>query len=292
VNTLQDQIKFGFAAYTGVQGTTCPLDLVTAPAPTPALNDYDAINTTYSATDSAGPKTESPTAAALAAMLGKLGPSTGTNSGAKFVFLITDGGQDFCNDGDNTCAADAVVYALQALKAAGISSKVFGIKGSTGLTGGDLQNFTNAGAGVGVTCNAPAIYGLCHGTVLNPAWTQLWTSLGRTTNQALGTYQAASVSTPTLQLDTTNPDSMNQALLSAAAATKSCTFDVSGAGINAAKAAQGTVTIDGVNVPLNANNGWHLTSATVLDLVGSACTKWQAATSSVISFDFPCQSLL
>jgi len=51
------------------------------------------------------------------------------------------------------------------------------------------------------------------------------------------------------------------------------------------------VKVDGVSVPFNANNGWHLSSATVLDLAGTACTKWQGPTSVQISFDFPCQSL-
>jgi len=289
IDELEGQIKFGVSAYTGVVGQTCPLDLVNLGSP--ALNDYDAINTAYSALDSAGVKTESPTAAALAAIAAALPTNTGpgTSSGSKFVFLITDGGQDFCNDGMPSCASDAVVYELQTLKAAGVTSKTFGIKGSTGLTGADLQDFENAGAGVAVAGSAPTIYGACHD--LSVPWTTAWSSLGRGLNQALGAYQTTGGSTPSVLLDTTSADSMSQALMSAAAQTKSCTFDVTGASIDLATAAQASVQINGVSVPFNAANGWRMNSATVLELVGSACTKWQTPTSLQISFDFPCQTL-
>jgi hypothetical protein len=289
INALQDQIKFGVSAYTGVVGQTCPLDLVNLGSP--ALNDYDAINTAYSALEGAGMKTESPTAAALAAIAAALPSNSGpsTSSSAKFVFLITDGGQDFCNDGMPSCASDAVVYELQALKAAGVTSKTFGIKGSAGLTGADLQDFENAGAGVAVAGSAQTIYGACHNVSL--PWTAAWSSLARGVNQALGAYQPTGGSTPSVLLDTTSPDSMSQALMSAAAQTKSCTFDVTGASIDLANAAQASVQIDGVSVPFSAVNGWRMNSATVLELVGSACSKWQTPTSLQISFDFPCQTL-
>jgi hypothetical protein len=289
IDALQAQIKFGVSAYTGVVGQTCPLDLVNLGSP--ALNDYDAINTAYSALDSAGMKTESPTAAALAAIAAALPTNSGpsASSGSLFVFLITDGGQDFCNDGMPSCASDAVVYELQALKAAGVTSKTFGIKGSTGLTAPDLQDFENAGAGVAVAGSAPTIYGACHN--VSVPWTTAWSSLGRGVNQALGAYQMAGGSTASVLLDTTNPDSMSQALLSAAAQIKSCTFDVTGASIDLTTAAQASVQIDGASVPFSAANGWHMNSATVLELVGSACSKWQAPASLQISFDFPCQTL-
>jgi hypothetical protein len=289
VNTLQSQIKFGLAAYTGVVGNTCPLDFVSAGTPT--LNDYSTINPFYSGLASVAEKSESPTAAALAAVLAAVPPNAGPSTGAPigYVFLITDGGQDFCNDGNNGCASDAVVYELQALKAAGVTSKVFGIKGSASLAADDLTDFENAGAGAAVAGSATAIYTACHG--VSAPWTTEWSALGRAAAQALGTYQPGGGSTPSVLLDTTSTDSMTQALLSAAAQTKSCSFDVSGAGIDLANAGQGTVQIDGANVSFNANNGWTMPSATVLTLVGSACTKWRAPSSTQISFDFPCSSL-
>ncbi len=288
ISALQSQIQFGVAAYTGVVGQTCPLDLTNLGSP--ALNDYAALNTAYSALDTAGLKTESPTAAALAALdsvLSSAGPSV-SNGAAKFVFLITDGGQDFCDDENTTCGSDAVVYEMQALKAGGVTTKTFGIKGSLGLTNDDLQDFENAGAAAAVGGNATTIYTTCHGSV---GWTALATSLSRGPNQALGTYQANGASTPSVLLDTTSTDSMSQALLSAAAGVRSCTFDVTGSSVDLANAAQGSVEIDGAALPFNAANGWHMTSSTVLELVGSACAKWQAPTSQQISFDFPCSSL-
>jgi len=288
INALQSQVQFGVAAYTGIVGQTCPLDLTNLGSP--ALNDYAALNAAYSALDTAGLKTESPTAAALAALastLSSAGPSV-TNGAAKYVFLITDGGQDFCDDENSACGSDAAVYEMQVLKMAGVTSKTFGIKGSLGLTNGDLQDFENAGAGAAVGGNSTTIYNTCHGSV---GWTALATSLSRGTNQALGTYQANGASTPSVLLDTTSTDSMNQALLSAAASIRSCTFDVTGSSIDLANAAQGSVQIDGTELPFNAANGWHMTSPTVLELVGSTCAKWQAPTSQQISFDFPCSSL-
>jgi hypothetical protein len=49
--------------------------------------------------------------------------------------------------------------------------------------------------------------------------------------------------------------------------------------------------IDGVSIPFDATNGWTMSSATQLDLVGTACNTWRS-TGKDIKFKFPCDVII
>ena len=284
INAYASQIRFGLAAYTGVAAQTCPLDLTSASGI--ALDNYTNISQLLGSLGSPGTKAESPTAAALA----KIRTSVLAESGSsKTIFLITDGGHDFCNDTNSACPADALVAQLQSIHAAGAQTSVFGIKGSPYLDLTYTQAEANAGAGVPVLGNAQTTYWACSS---DAAWRALWQTNGSVADQALGSYVATTtIATPYTLLDTTQPDAMTSALKTATAALKTCTYDLTGAQLNQTLAAQGAVRIDGTSVPMDASNGWRLNSSTELELVGTACANWRTATAQTISFDFPCAVL-
>jgi hypothetical protein len=284
IDAFASQIRFGLAAYTGVASKTCPLDLTSAGGI--ALDNYATINQMLSPLASPGVKAESPTAAAIASVRATVTAQSGSS---KTIFLVTDGGHDFCDDGDLRCPADALVAQLQTTFAAGVQTSVFGIKGATYLDLTDTQAEANAGSGAPVVGDALNLYYACSG---GTDWRALWIAKGSVANQALGSYvSSTSTNTPYTLLDTTQPDTMTSALKTATAALRSCTYDLSGAQVNQSLAAQGVVRIDGTSIPMDASNGWRLNSATELELVGSACATWRTAASQNISFDFPCSIL-
>ncbi|HET7538661.1 MAG TPA: vWA domain-containing protein [Polyangiaceae bacterium] len=284
ISAFTSQIRFGLAAYTGVATKTCPLDLTSAGGI--ALDNYAAINQLLTGLASPGDKAESPTAAAIATIRTTLAAESGNS---KTIFLLTDGGHDFCNDSDLNCPADALVAQIQSAFAAGIRTSVFGIKGAPYLDLTHTQAEANAGSGAPVVGDATALYWACNG---QSDWRALWTAKGSPPQQALGNYVSSSTTnTPYTLLDTTQPDTMTSALKAATAALRSCTYDLTGAQVNQSLAAQGVVRIDGTNIPMDATNGWRLNSATELELVGNACAAWHTAASQTISFDFPCSIL-
>jgi len=285
INAYASQIRFGLAAYTGVSMQTCPLDLTSAASI--ALDNSASINQLLLALGSPGVKAESPTAAALASIRPAVVAQAGTTS--KTIFLITDGGHDFCNDTSAMCPGDAVVAQLQSTFTAGVQTSIFGLKGSPYLDLTQTQAQANAGFGAPVAGDASATYYACS---LDGDWHALWAANGSPATQPLGAYVATtSAAVPYTLLDTAQPDTMTSALKAATAALKSCTYDLSGAQVNLALASQASVRIDGVSVPMAASNGWHMNSSTELELVGSACANWRAASAQTISFEFQCASL-
>ncbi|HYQ42142.1 MAG TPA: vWA domain-containing protein [Polyangiaceae bacterium] len=284
INAYASQIRFGLAAYTGVMTQTCPLELTSAGGI--ALDNSANISQLLSALGAPGVKAESPTAAALASIRPTLIAQSGTS---KTIFLITDGGHDFCNDTNASCPADAVVAELQSIFAAGVGTSVFGIKGSPYLDLTQTQAQANAGSGAPAVGDGAATYYACSA---DPDWHSLWVAKGSPTTQPLGTYVAtSSTAVPYTLLDTAQPEAMTTALKAATAALKSCTYDLTGAQVNLALASQGNVRIDGVSVPMDVSNGWHMKNSTELELVGSACANWRSSAAQAISFDFACSML-
>ena len=284
ISAYESQIRFGLAVYTGVIGQTCPLDLTTAGGI--ALGNHSNISQVLGPLGTPGVKAESPTAAAFASIRSSL---LAQNATSKTIFLITDGGHDFCNDTNNTCPGDALVAQLQSAFAAGVQTSLFGIKGSPYLDLTQTQALANAGSGAPVIGNALDTFYVCTG---DSEWHSLWVAKGSPASQPLGSYVASSTTNaPYTLLDTTLPDTLPGVLKAATAALKSCTYDLTGAQVNQALAGQGVVRVNGVSVPMDASNGWRMNSATELELVGSACTNWRSASAQTISFEFPCPIL-
>ena len=74
---------------------------------------------------------------------------------------------------------------------------------------------------------------------------------------------------------------------------KSCRFDLQGRiKVNLMYQSDGTITIDGQDVPFGPPDGWHMESETVLVLDGASCARWQQPSSVHITFDFPCDAII
>ena len=67
---------------------------------------------------------------------------------------------------------------------------------------------------------------------------------------------------------------------------RSCILTINGS-IDPAKADQGTITLDGVELLFNDPNGWQLNTPTEIELLGAACDAIQEGDHSVVG-SFPC----
>ena len=105
---LQADIRFGFGAFTGEVGQTCPMfDKVPI-----ALNNSDAIATVYKKLGRPQ-KGETPTAKVLTQVRDIL--KADASPGEKYILFVTDGEPDYCDDPNPICPVDSVVGGLQAL---------------------------------------------------------------------------------------------------------------------------------------------------------------------------------
>ena len=299
IQELQGDIRFGFGAYTGAIGGTCPLyDTVAA-----NLNNHDAIAALYNSLEPpTQPKGETPTMLGLAAAQQALTAAT-EPEGEKYILLVTDGEPDYCADGNPLCPADAVVYHLQELYTQGIGTFVMGIQAvSSPISAGSLQAFANAGVGQPVATLDPSrnIYQECfNGGDPNAAgWKTEFAAAGRTTDQTLGIYSptggTAEVFRPDDQSNTTSLAEKIRAVVSSV--SKSCIFDIeSGIRINLANTqllGQSNITIEGMPVAMDAVNGWTMNSETQLEFHGAACELWRQDSSMNLYFGFPCESVI
>ncbi len=55
---------------------------------------------------------------------------------------------------------------------------------------------------------------------------------------------------------------------------------------------QGTVEVDGVEIPCSSEDGWRLKDPRTIELVGSACTDLRSRPTAQIKADFPCGIIL
>lgn len=314
IQSLQAQVAFGFGAYTGINPNTtagmCPI-LNEVPV---ALNNYTAISTEYNALGQPAFKAETPAELTLEHVGQELGSISlaadagASQPGAKYILFVTDGETDFCDDGTPICPADAVIAELQKLSAKGIQTLILGIPSNeSDISGQVLQAFANVGAGLSTLApplnpgQAPAdpltIYQQCNSV---PGWSALYTAAALPTGNNMGvslaTYAApdASTTNATVYSPTSGTDvtSLTNQISAALQTVKSCSFDLQGEiKVNLALASEGSVTIDGTAIPYDATNGWTMSSATELDLVGSACQSWRT-TGMNIDFNFPCDVLV
>jgi hypothetical protein len=312
IQNLQSQVDFGFGDYTGINPNTtagmCPI----IDAVPPALNNYTAIQAKYTTSATAKPnfKAETPAALSLAiagqtlnqaaSMLADAGAP-----GGKYILWATDGETDFCDDGSCICPADAVIAAIQSLSNQGIQTLVLGLPSNICQTGQQaLQAMANAGAGLPTQApplNAPTdpptspvtIWQQCNS---RPGWMAAYKAAGLPAagNTALATYAttAPTMNATLYKPDPTNVTDLTNKISMALATVKSCSFDLQGKiKVDLTKASEGHVSIDGMAVPYDPTNGWTMSSATTLELVGAACQKWRS-TGMNISFDFPCDILI
>ena len=144
VREVQADIRVGVVTYTGQNGGACP-DLF------PAMNqvgfdknNLPSIESALSTIDRPPYKGETPTAATIQQALPVL--LADPSPGEKVMLLVTDGDPDFCNDPDRVCAMDAVIGAVQAAYAQGVTTTVFGLRRAE-LSEQHLRDVANAGSG-------------------------------------------------------------------------------------------------------------------------------------------------
>jgi hypothetical protein len=291
IQELQASVAFGWGAFTGQAGVTCP-DFQSVP---PALNNYTAINAVYGPMGATGYKSETPVGEALPLVQQALSQSPAT--GDQYILFVTDGEPDFCDDGDSNCPIDDVVYHLQGLAAKGIQTILFGLQNGS-VPPATLQAFANAGAAQPVAApfasngTPESVMQVYYDCANWPGWKAEATAAGQTGMNLLGTYSATGGTAKYYQPDPTDQDALTAQLRSVLSGIKSCTFDLSDFTVDTTQLSEASVTVEGQVVPLDMTNGWRMDSSSELELVGDACTNWKLPTNTKIDFNFPCDILV
>jgi len=306
VMSLQDQVRFGFGAFTGEIGQTCPMfdkvGVISATDftdPAKRMTKYNDIAALYNSLK-APTKGETPTMITLEMVKDLL--TADTAPGDKYVLYVTDGEPDFCDDGNALCPVDSVVWALQDLKASNITTFVFGIKAmASTISDASLQGFANAGGGFAVvppivgtqSLTTTDLYYQCSGVM---PWADQAKKLARAELEPLGTYGAANGNAPVFRPDPTDKAALVNQLANVVAGVKSCLFDLGGhIKVDLTDSVQldgAKVLIEGAAQPHNDASGWKMTSETQLELTGAACDLWRKPATKKIDFQFPCEVII
>lgn len=298
---LQSSVRFGFGAFSG-QAATCP-DM---PSTGLALDNEPAIAALYGSLERP-PFKDTPTLGALNAVAEQLWSDP--VEGAKYILFVTDGEPDYCDDGNPLCPADSVVGRLQRM-AAGldddgvqnepIQTLVFGIDSPLSTISPEvLAAFANAGAGQPVAplvANPTAVSDQCSGV---PGWAADFATTGKVAERgaSAGDYSPIGGAATVYRPDPNDQAELVEQIRAALAGVKSCAFDLGGDGVqvDVVRPDLGVlahVTIDGVDVPFDATNGWHMPSGTTVQLEGAACERWRVPGETSIAFDFPCDVIV
>ncbi|HTV19402.1 MAG TPA: VWA domain-containing protein [Polyangiaceae bacterium] len=277
VGGVQQDIRVGVVTYTGQNGGACP-DLF------PAMNmvsfdknNLPAIESALNTIDRPPYKGETPTAATIQAALPVL--LADPSPGEKVMLLVTDGDPDFCNDPDRVCAMDAVIGAVQAAYAQGVSTAVFGLRRAE-LSEQHLRDVANAGSGQPVAL-PPGINSeedLRNRCRSNPP------------GSLTGTYSATGGNAQYYQANGTDQAALGAALDAVIYGIRSCIFELDGAvEINRDRVGGARITIDdGAPLVYGDANGWTLRTETQVELLGSSCQQIKNPATGGIKFDFPC----
>jgi Mg-chelatase subunit ChlD len=265
IEQLEDDVRFGFATYTGERAGMCPELTRVA---TIAKGNYEAIKQAYEAVEKPSYKGETPTSLALDEVAKTLRAEP---SGPKFILLVTDGEADFCDDPNVTCSRDAVVASAQAAYADGIGTFIFSVGGQVDRA--HLGDVANAGSGQPVLDRQQQVTQQCQG--------------------GKASYADSSGSASFFEPDVNDRSALIGALSSVVAGVRSCVFDLTGrAQIDLAAASEGVVEIDGTRVPFAGPNGYRLNNSTEVELLGAACERLKSAEPRKVFIDFPCEAVL
>jgi len=296
VSRLHEDVRFGFATYTGIQGDTCPLDLQDVGIID--KNNYDAIAGFYTPIMHPGVATETPTPAALRKAQDLLKADFATFPGPKFILLVTDGNPDYCESGATECRADVTVRVLQNLYAdAEVPIRTFGVAlPDPGIDPEWLRGFANAGAGQPVAAardtefcddiSAPTAALLPE---LDPTvWPQ-------------GIYGETMGPEQPYNVDPAQQDQLVEEISGVIAGVKSCTFDLDGElQIVAGREDEGSVVIQSISDPTgtaqtyapDGGDGWKVNNGTQIELVGASCEALRDPETTGIEFGFPCDIII
>lgn len=286
VAAMQDRMRFGFAAFTGQSGLTCPLDLTAAAdIRLENLAGISAVLDPLEPPDPEGVKGETPTAAAIAAVREKL--ALDASPGKVYVLLITDGDPDFCDDRDAVCPSDALVYELQAAYLEGVETRVFNIAGGA-ATASRLEAFARAGRGLAVRGNSQNIYDSC---LTDATWAARLSELGGGEGDSLGNYVGAAPAGSYVTLDPGDAAALSTTLADATATLLSCLFDLEGGPLAEGEEAAVSVELAGEPLSYGDADGWTLHSGSLLELTGEACKLYRSASAPELDISIDCDVL-
>lgn len=300
IEELQAQVRFGFGAFSGQAGGTCPL----MPSESPSLDNHGAIATLYNSLEQPINSKETPTLLAFREVAALL--SADETPGAKYVLFVTDGEPDYCDDGAPICPADSVVGLLQELSSATgespvpINTLVFGVETpQSSISLEVLQAFANAGVGQPVRSPVPLLSDVFYACQGSPGWRTEFARTGKPllAGQTTGTYSTLGGSARVYRPDPSDQAALSDEIRSALAGVKSCTFDLEGDGVEVdlnrndlGDLAQ--VLLNGQAVPFDEVDGWRMLSETTVELRGAACATWRAPEETSLDFDFPCDVIV
>lgn len=316
VQRLQAEVRFGLGVFVGEAGKMCPIfDQVPA-----ALNNHTALAALYNRLGRPQFKAETPAVHVLPMVKRSL--MADTAPGDKYILFVTDSETDYCGDGNQLCPIDSVTYLLQDLYASGIGTFVLGLPSdASSYSTGALRAFANAGAGFPVAVAAPGtaggalptptdIYNQCQGDM---TWRSIWTMAGRTGTVPSAVYEGAGGAGGAAAgaggaagggrnatVYTPNPNDKNalvDTISKVLSGVKSCVFDLGNVNgqsikVDLTQLDKAKVLVMGAEVPQSETNGWHMISASELELVGSACERWRMPNIDLIDFQFPCGTII
>jgi hypothetical protein len=281
VQAVQSDIRVGVVTYTGQNGGTCPDLYPPMNQVTFAKENLPAVESALTSIDRPPYKGETPTAATILQATPVL--LSDPSPGEKVMLLVTDGDPDFCNDPERVCAMDAVIGAVQAAYAQGVTTAVFGLKRQE-LSEQHLRDVANAGAGqpVALPQGVNSEEDLRNRCRNNPP------------GMLQGTYSPTGGNAQFYQANGTDTAALGAALDAVIYGIRSCVFELDGAAeINPERVGSARITIDdGAPLVFGDANGWNLRTATQVELLGSACQQLKNPATSGIKFDFPCDVLI
>src|SRR5690606_28215292 len=115
--------------------------------------------------------------------------------------------------------------------------------------------------------------------------------------QTLAEYSTPGGTVQPFKPDPADQTALTEAIRSALAGVKSCSFDITEGNIEIDHTREdlgdvSTISINGNPVPFDPANGWHMPSATEVRLEGTACETWRQPVETLINFDFPCEVVI
>ncbi len=262
IETLQGVVRFGVVLYTGEDGNpVCPL-LTVAPADPAspgtvrvALGAYDEIRAIY---ESAGTVEDTPTGDAIDAVLDMIaGSELVTGSDPTIFILATDGEPDRCEQLDPNPTDEAQAEAVAAIRRAfdrfAIQTFVIAVADEQELSQEHVNDLANAGQGIAA---------------------------------AAGERVAES-------FRVSNTDALASTLQSIVGGQLTCRVDLQGRVTDAGDGcAGGVVTLNGRNVPCDADQGWRLVNDRQFQLFGDWCDELLDTPGAVIEASFPCGTVV
>jgi hypothetical protein len=282
ITNLEQSISFGLATFTHQQANgeaQCPqlggLDAGFALGNATALSAVlDAA--AYNPIDDGGGsdtayKGETPTGAAVEAAAARLAPVAA--AGPTYLVLITDGMPDTCGLADPQCGQDAAIAAVQGAHAQGIETRVVGVALSEAEETNYLQQLANAGVGEPVVEVArPAD---CDGHEAELPG-----------GGASASYSASAGSAPFEQAG--DADALATSMARTVQGLRSCTVTLTDTIVDPTSASLGQVQLLDRILTYGDANGWALPSPTQVELTGTACADFRAASGTPLLISFPC----